>query len=794
MKHIVLSIGQILQNPADLFRGLDKQTLKDQFFLLQYTGEPGEWIRQKSDLPVGCYLFGTDTSWYQIIGNVRNTFLRDQFRFQLDVLVNASGTEAVVDLLGSIRQQASILGLGCAIRILFLADSLSKDWKREETFLEKLQQSYSKEVNSSDVFPWNSLYLLMVDNSEQENLRRKVLPFILNQESDTFEERTAKTCCVSAQSLNIEALKEIPLELAKKTVCGMLTGKNKVDGLSALLLGRGRQIRKETASSLEFMKETFNRTVPFIRPSAYDLLVHKGSPEGDCNTREMVDAFFRDNPECDPERYDHLGIADIEKISLICKAADQWEELVLDEAYRSGDLSDLLAELESGSTFDQILSAQQKPYYLNSDLNLSEKEGYSQAALDKLSPYTEKLGDYLEQVVLYTRLMLIRSRIPTLRKKIRYICSSRQAAVNRALQNLRTEEVAKMTGTWGYQLQNELSQKAGQITMPACEEDLDVWIDNNTQKLLQLIPQPDFAAAQKELANSVEGKMREMESAQPRKLLSVSLDSIVKHPLPASWYIYQKAKVSIPGCYYTDEPLILCLREWYLDLNARLPNQQVFLPELISVETGDSSMITDVQTETEDSDWIEEKPAETMYPREEYEEFNGSLRWIWKDTSWKSACVEVFETENGKLKETPLLTKNVTYRSDDTYSIVETGQLPSGAVLCFRVTYLDKGRPVTGAEEMIWRRSPRTVLKVETLSTREGGFLSMIGKKPYVRLRIHSGGYFSPDHIAVAGSTGYVYRAAWEETDKGWTSERLPVGEDWYVVDLPGDPFEYETI
>ena len=793
MKHVVLPITEQPWPEETLLRGLNPGWLRDNVFLIRRTQAQDGEIRHAQGGMANSFLVGRQADWYDVIGNVQVTFLREEFGFQLDAIVDAGGCGEAWQVLQKVRGAVSELGLTMVVRIFFLGEVRSAQYQEEQNFYNEIKKTQASQDPGEDPVKWNCFVFMLCQNPEQERIRNRLLPYLLQMDCGTTLHEV-RTCGGIVRELDIHSVESVPSELATKTVCALLTRNTVLNPGSILILGRSNAAVRNPKEQLSQLQQALEDKVPVRCPSSWDLLVQKGGPGGEISASELEKRFLRANEACNPRSYEQANLHQLERMAWIAEAEIHWEEEVIRKACETGNIGLILEQLVPGGDFEKLLGSYQKQAFLNSDRTLTEKDGYTAEAAAKLDTYAMNLGNNLREAVFEARLRLIRARIPALRKHLEEILKRRENAVQSAMSEIRTEGVSGLVENWSRRISSDLGNAADSIRLPGEQEDSGEWIRKQAKALLERIPQPNLEEGRKELAQSGEKLISAMQSETCPKLISAGLSGAVDVSFPSRWIVYEQIHTGTAAAQ-TPEPVIIRLEEWYMDLHrCSMMDASLFQRKLLAPVTEEETAPA-VGTAAGQQELAEDGEEEIRPIRQEKPKlpiYDGILSWVWKRMSWSGARVEAYaDTGEGFEQHGPYHVCNVNYRPEDKYEIGGREKFPSGVPLCFRIIYQDRGKDVTEEQEEIRMRAPRSRLEVESQNVREGSFFN---KKNYIRLKIRSSGAFSPEHITVASSTGCVHSASWEETGNGWRSELLPEGESWQVVDKPGDLIEYEII
>ena len=791
MKHIVLPIMDEPFEEKKIFRGLDPNYVCDRFFLILQSQDDSQEIIEVQGNMAKTYQIGINADWNDVIGNVQNSFLEQDFQCQVDCIVDASGTKRAQEIITNIQKVFPTTGITASYKILFLADARSQFYQSEQEYYNTLKNVISESDKGSSSRRFNCAYLMIAQNEEQKALRERILPYMLLDDT-VMAKPEIRTCGGQVREMDINSLELIPKDLAIKTVCAMLSTRILTNPISLFLMTSGMIANKSTKEQLVGFKETLEKKYPISLPSAVDLLVQKGSPDGNCTTKDLFEKFCEDNPQSNPAIYDNANIESLAKMPTIVNAVYDWENAVIEQACEKGDLLPFIEQLRPESEFDKLISGHQTPIAMAAAKTLTDKDGYTETALQKLENYTNNLQESIRNSIYAARLRLIKSRMVSMRCRLEEVQRKRKEAVEEKLATIRTKDVAELIEKWCKDLSNNLTNAAVQVRLPKETDNVKKWIEDSARKLLELVPVPNYEKGKKELAESGEKLISNMKASEDNKLIAISLFGAVNNPLAEKWIVYRQMS-SKEEYIKTEEPVVIKISEWSMNLEQCAQMDGIlFQRPLNKVITQPVQQSAGQRNEKEET--IAEKDLSRLVKREKevLEIYNGTLSWIWADTQYTNARLEAFaDTGVTHDMDKPILTQNIHFSPDDRYEIGENMDLPSGVPLLFRITCLNKGQDVENSVVEIRMRSRRTRLDVELINVKEGKFLN---KRPYNRLKIRSNGSFSPQHIAIASSTGHIYSGAWEQTDDGWLSELLPCSENWIVVDRPGDLIEYEII
>ena len=794
MKHVVLPVFAEPFEERMLFHSTDADRISREFFLINRTGENNREIRLVQENRVRSFRIGKEADWYDVIGNVQDTFLRDDYGFQLDAVVDAGGSAEVMQILGAVRKAAAQLGLTMLIRILFLGDIRSSRYEDEQKFYNEIKAGIGgRETdpgNPDEPIQWNCTYMLLAQNPEQKRLRERLLPYLIQMDCG-IALHEVKTCGGLISELNISSIETVPRELATRVICSLLTVNDLTNPLPVVLLGKGNTVPKDGQEKLKMLQQALDDVFPVRAPSAMDLLVQKGGPGGEASSGELARRFFRDNPLSDPEKYEKADVHQLEEMPPVADAVAEWEERIAQKTCEYAGIRKIAEMLRPESEFDNLLCSFRNNTYQTGERVITDKDGYTDAASSKLESVASNLGTKLREAVFEARIRLFRARMPVLRRRLEETEQKREKAVQNALSELRNEGVTSLTENWCRKLNNKLNSETRRVGLPGEEEEPAEWIRKQVDELLTKIRDPELDEGRSELARSGDKLMNTMKEEAGQKLTSISLSNTVDTQLPPHWIVYKQ----IPSAYTewkTEEPVIIRLDEWYMDLRRfDMMDTELFQRELVPPVREIQEREETVPAEKA----YEEKKEETRPLKKEKKElkiYDGTLRWIWKKMDWSSARVEIYEDRgNGADRSRLRYSCQVSYRPNDKYEIGGLEKLPSGSPLYIRVVYQDRGKDVADTAEEIRMQAPKTTLEVRTLTVKEGPLLR---KRPYARLKINANGAFSTDHIVVASPTGCVHTASWEQSADGWISELLPDGETWYLANRPGDMLEYEII
>lgn len=793
MKHIVLPIVSEQLEDSAIWGGLDPNLVRSNFFLILQTKEDDKQIVEVQGRGARTYLTGRNADWDDVFGNIQSSFLGGDYQCQVDCVVDAYGSQKAESVINELLRVFPTLGLTVSVKIVFLADVRSPYFKEEQLFYNTLKKSISDADQGEKYFRFNCAYLLMTQNEQQTELRKKILPYILQEDSLTTKPEI-RTCGGQLCEMDINSLELVPKDLAVKTACAILCDKSLGNPVSFFLMATGNAANQPPKEQLDTFKTVLEKMVPVRLPASVDLLVQKGTPDGEASTKDLVSGFYRDNPDSNPSFYDHATTEELVQTPEIVNAVCEWENTIIRQACKKGDLSVYIDQLRSGSEFERLLSDYQKPMSVLSDKLLSEKDGYSETALQKLDSYVHNLGDAIRNSVFSARLRLIQVRLIAVRCRMEEIQRQRQTVVREKLAANRTKNVTGLIEKWCKDISMRLTDVAKDIPLPDETDNVSEWVEAAAQTLLDKIPTPNYEAGKNELAESGAKIIKKMQADKDEKLISIGLTSAVGVPLPEKWVAYRQMDTN-ETFQRTDDPVILKICEWYMELSQSTQmDENLFQRPLNKVVQLDAAQENHTGQAADDSG----NTGETDYRRLEKKEkpvlniFNGSLTFIWKDMRYTNARLEAFaDTGAPNDMKKPVFSLALHYKSDDKYEIGNIDKLPSGVPVYFRIICLDKGADVPSSVQEIRMRAPRTKLEIELETVREGKFLS---KKPYKRLKLKSNGSFTPQHIAVASSTGHVYTAKWEQVRDEWVSELLPSSENWQVADRPGDLIEYEII
>lgn len=798
MKHVVLPIMDSQYDDRLFFRGLDETLVRGQFFLIDPTDRDDLQIVDIQGRAARTYQIGRNVDWDDVFGNIQSSFLENDFLFQLDVVVDAGGSARAVSVLQALPPVFLALGLTASIKIIFLADARSVHYPEEQALYNTLKQAVFDAESGQLSLKFNCAYLMIAQTDAQKTLRERILPYIIWGESRVSHPEI-RTCGGQVRDLDINAIELVPKDLAVKTVCAILRTKPLDNAVSLFLLATGSNANKTPKEQLELFRDRLEEKVPVRLPGVADLLVQKGTPDGDITTRELFAKFCRDNPYSDPQLYDNASIEKLTRIPVVVNAVYEWENTIVEQICEKGDVSVYTDHLGRGSDFDTLLKQYQKPMAMTVDKTLTDKDGYSETAIQKLEQYTFNLQQMLRNAVFAARIRLIYARLPAIRKRLETVQQQRIDAVNAALEASLTKGDTVLIEDWSKVISTELTNAAAVVRLPKETDDVREWIGKNTEELMKAIPAPDFDTGRKELAESGAKIISSMRADTDEKLITVPLRPAIDVPLEPRWIVYRQMTTNADD-QRTAEPVIIKISEWYLNLHqCAQMDLALFQKPLAAVTTTHASDLPAAAGTAETAEMPAQAAEEEMdaaplirQDKEELEIYSGTISWVWKNMKYNTARLDIYlDSGDDEKPEAPIIQQNVRYCSDDHYTIGHLNELPSGVPLIFRVVYQDRGRDVTEISHEFKMRSPRTRLEVELLSVKEG---KLFGKKPYFRLKVHNTGSFFAEHVAVGSSTGHIYSAAWEPTEDGWLSELLPDCENWMLVDRPGDLVEYEII
>lgn len=797
MKHVVLPIMDSQYDDRLFFRGLDEGFVRGQFFLIDPTDRDDRQIVDIQGRAARTYQIGKNVDWDDVFGNIQSSFLENDILFQLDVVVDAGGSKRVVPVIQALPPIFLTLGLTASIKIIFLADARSVHYPDEQALYNSLKQAVFDAESGHLSLKFNCTYLMIAQTDAQKTLRERILPYIIMGES-RMSNPEIRTCGGQIRDLDINAIELVPRDLAVKTVCAILRTKPLDNAVSLFLLATGRNVNEAPKKQLELFRDRLEEKVPVRLPGVADLLVQKGTPDGDITTKELFAKFCIDNPYSDPQLYDNASVEKLTRLPEVVNAVYEWENTIVEQICEKGDLSVYTDHLGRGSDFDLLLKQYQKPMAMTVDKTLTDKDGYTETAIQKLEQYTFNLQQMIRNAVFAARIRLIHARLPAIRNRLEEIQKQRIDAVNAALEASLTKGDTGLIEDWSKIISTELTNAAAAIRLPKETDNVQEWIEKNTEELMKAIPSPDFDAGRKELAESGAKIISSMRADTDEKLITVPLRPAIDVPLESRWIVYRQMTTSA-DYLRTAEPVIIKISEWYLNLHQCAQMDLALFQKPLAVVTMHTSNSPVVAGTAETAEIPEQEAAEEMdasplirQEKEELEIYSGTVSWVWKNVKYNTARLDIYlDSGDDENPGNPIIQQPIHYCSDDHYTIGHLNELPSGVPLIFRVVYQDRGRDVTEINHEFKMRSPRTRLEVELLSVKEG---KLFGKKPYFRLKVNNTGSFFAEHVAVGSSTGHIYSAAWEQTEDGWLSELLPDCENWMLVDRPGDLVEYEII
>ena len=284
--------------------------------------------------------------------------------------------------------------------------------------------------------------------------------------------------------------------------------------------------------------------------------------------------------------------------------------------------------------------------------------------------------------------------------------------------------------------------------------------------------------------------MNEMQASAGVKLIPITLSSTENYTMRTDWIVYKQI-ASRNTTWQTTEPFIVKMEEILLDLHRSDGMDRFLFQRELVAPVQQNDLPGQIKNEEMPENEEEEIRPEKIPPKA-LDVYDGTLRWIWKRMDCSTARVEIIaDTGKENDREKPVLSAKIQYSPNDKYAIGGMESIPSGIPLSIRIYYQNNGRDVKDEPVIIQMKAPKSRLEVNSVTVKEGRFFN---KKTYLRLILQTSGAFTPDHVAVASSTGFVYSADWEPWEGGWRSELLPEGEYWRVVDRPGDLIEYEII
>ena len=119
MRHIVIPIAE---NPIDekvLFGGLNNSLINKQFFLLLLIKTENNKIIRVKTGRTKTFQIGEDPDWDDVLGHVQEEFLEQDYKCQLDFIVDAGGTKSAGSVIRKVQSAASSIGLDVSTKIIF---------------------------------------------------------------------------------------------------------------------------------------------------------------------------------------------------------------------------------------------------------------------------------------------------------------------------------------------------------------------------------------------------------------------------------------------------------------------------------------------------------------------------------------------------------------------------------------------------------------------------------------------------------------------------------------------------
>lgn len=727
--------------------------------------------------------------------------------FTVDLIVDAAHAKQA----GSVLALLSQAGQWYRTHVIFLSECDSDYGKDQSDFYIRIRNDAGG-VEAESGLGWSWFTLLADENSNGvtgdiiRNQRKRLLPFVIRADHSKDYNHSCYTYAVTSEEIDFDQISEIPRVLALKYACDTIQDHEVFEEFSLLLMNGDVCPADMEAQAKAFKTNLMPHTG--IRPiTVPDLLIQKHDPQGDFQTRELMNLLLTDNPDYDARRYDQAETEEqLLALPWVTQGADAWESYVLEQTVRHTDIERIRDQLTNDSEWARRIRHEYTNLYYKMDplssctSRISGKKGYNSEAGSDATDDLYRVNEGLNNAVFQAILRLIFFRMHHVLTEIDQIIESRKAAVDSITKSLQKYDTTRnMTPKWCASIMQQLSAISSSVTMNlSAEEEPRRLITEYAESLLDhLKGQLDTKEGYLEMAASenvdaLMQKIRNTTTPYPLVNPRFSGGSCIKKD--ENWFMFERMHQELgnPSVLPTELPIVACVSCYYLYPAAdTAPNPE--REDLTRIMFGKKINVN--------IPWANEKKEKARDIQQEH------VQWYASGSNKDRSCSPDSLAFQWEYEQADAV--NIRYMSIDhkvieeirrdkqsfggKFEIIPPASLPSGMRINIEVLFLRSGHEIGKCSKTFYYETAKQRLEITTeYMDLKGGLFKKIRSR---RFRA-----FNADSERLRGFvcvrneiSGCICKhISWEQDGKDCISEALPEDGAWSVINRPDSPYVYQ--